>query len=130
MQKKLKAFVSTVAVLVILAGAYVVFRSRGTEQGSFVTAPAYRGDITTIIAASGSIEPIRLVSVGAQVSGRVVGLHIQLGQQVTEGQRIAEIDSMPQMNAVQRNQAALNALPAQRERAKVVLRQTESAFRR
>ena len=59
-----------------------------------------------------------------------MGLHIQLGQQVTEGQRIAEIDSMPQMNAVQRNQAALNALPAQRERAKVVLRQTESAFRR
>lgn len=130
MPKKLKAFVFTVAVLVILAGAYVAFRSLGAEQGSFVTAPAYRGDITTIIAASGSIEPIRLVSVGAQVSGRVVGLHVQLGQQVTEGQRIAEIDSMPQMNAVQRNQAALNALQAQRERAKVVLKQTESAFRR
>ena len=55
MPKKLKAFVFTVAVLVILAGAYVAFQSRGTEQGSFVTAPAYRGDITTIIAASGSI---------------------------------------------------------------------------
>jgi macrolide-specific efflux system membrane fusion protein len=130
MRNRLTALISCAAALLILAGIYVAFRSRGTEQEGFVTAPAIRGNITTLIAASGTIEPIRLVSVGAQVSGRVVGLHVELGQQVTEGQPIAEIDSIPQLNTVQRNQAALNALQAQRERAKVVLRQTESAFRR
>ena len=130
MRTRLKALVSGTAVLLLLAGTYVAFQSRGMEQDGFVTAQASRGDITTLIAASGTIEPIRLVSVGAQVSGRVVDLHVELGQRVTEGQPIAEIDSIPQMNTVQRNQAALNALQAQRERARVVLRQTEAAYRR
>ncbi len=130
MRTSLKALVSGTAALLLLAGTYVAFQSRGMEQDGFVTAQASRGDITTLIAASGTIEPIRLVSVGAQVSGRVVDLHVELGQRVTEGQPIAEIDSIPQMNTVQRNQAALNALQAQRERARVVLRQTEAAYRR
>ena len=130
MRTRLKALVSGTAALLLLAGTYVAFQSRGMEQDGFVTARASRGDITTLIAASGTIEPIRLVSVGAQVSGRVVDLHVELGQRVTEGQPIAEIDSIPQMNTVQRNQAALNALQAQRERARVVLRQTEAAYRR
>lgn len=109
---------------------YLIVFQRPTAQNSFITVSAYRGDISSTIFASGSIEPANLVSVGAQVSGRVIALHVELGQRVTEGQRIAEIDSVPQMNTVRRNEAALSALQAQRERVKAVLKQTEFAFRR
>jgi macrolide-specific efflux system membrane fusion protein len=128
MNKILKLLFLALISLILVSWFYLSRHS--VDKNTFITVPARRGTISSTILASGSIEPANLVSVGAQVSGRVIALHVELGQQITEGQRIAEIDSVPQMNTVQRNEAALSALRAQRDRVKAVLRQTEFAFRR
>ncbi|WP_236728831.1 efflux RND transporter periplasmic adaptor subunit [Methylobacterium sp. WSM2598] len=117
--------------LIIAALAlWFAVRPNFSERTPYISAPVRRGNIAQTIAASGSIEPVRIVSVGAQVSGRVVALHVRVGQQIARGQIIAEIDSLPQMNDLQRSEAALNALRAQRDRAGVMLHQAELAFHR
>lgn len=123
-------FLLTIIIFFVIGALAILYIRDAPDKGSFITVPARRGRIASTIFASGSIEPVNLISVGAQVSGRVVALHVELGQEVTEGQRIAEIDSVPQMNTVRRNEAALSALQAQRNRVKAVLKQTEFAFHR
>ena len=53
-----------------------------------------QGDIAETVLADGEIEAKRQVTVGAQVSGRIVSLKVELGDEVEEGQLVAEIDSL------------------------------------
>jgi membrane fusion protein, macrolide-specific efflux system len=57
-----------------------------------LTAVARIERIQDTVIASGRIQPRTLVNVGALASGRIVALHVNLGDQVSEGQLIAEID--------------------------------------
>ncbi|GJE81917.1 efflux RND transporter periplasmic adaptor subunit [Methylorubrum thiocyanatum] len=104
--------------------------SRQEGAGSFVTLPARRGDLEVTVPASGVIEPVKLVSVGAQVSGRLLALNVGLGDQLKAGQLIGEIDSIPQANAVRKAKASLTSLKAQREGMRATLKQAELAYRR
>jgi len=95
-----------------------------------LTVVARMGRIESTVLASGTIVPYKLVNVGAQASGRIVALHISLGDQVIKGQLIAEIDPATQRNALQIAEATLDQARAQREARTVVLRQAERALRR
>ena len=70
MKKKIKR------ILIILSAVLVVgvlfFVSRGSKNATkFIldTEKITRGDISTSVTATGTVEPIRLVEVGTQVSG-------------------------------------------------------------
>ena len=51
-----------------------------------------RGDIELLVTATGTLEPRRSVDVGAQVSGQVKHIHVQIGDTVKRGQLLLEID--------------------------------------
>lgn len=105
-------------ILVVLAaagwGAWRIWWAT-PEAPQVITAEVTRGDIEDAVLASGTIEAIKQVSVGAQVSGQVRKLHVQLGDAVKQGQLIAEIDSTPQSNALRNAQAQVALLQAQRQ---------------
>jgi macrolide-specific efflux system membrane fusion protein len=73
-----------------------------------------RGDIEDAVLAQGTLEASELVSVGAQVSGIVKTVTVTLGQDVTAGDLIAEIDPTDKENAVRSAEAAMASLEAQR----------------
>ena len=50
--------------------------------------------------ATGTLDATKLISVGAQVSGQVKKMYVQLGDQVKQGQLIAQIDSTTQENSL------------------------------
>jgi membrane fusion protein, macrolide-specific efflux system len=74
-----------------------------------------RGDIEMTILATGTLKPVKLVAVGAQVSGRVTSVKVKPGQQVVSGDLVAEIDSITQENALRTAQATLANVKAQKE---------------
>lgn len=82
------------------------------------------------VLASGIVQPSKLVSVGAQASGRIMALHVSLGDQVTKGQLIAEIDPSTQHNALQIAEATLDQELAQRRSRAAASTQAELAFKR
>ena len=65
------------------------------------------------VLASGMLEAKRLVSVGARVSGQIKTLEIKLGDQVEQGQLLAQIDSRDQENAVLQAEASMAQIKAQ-----------------
>lgn len=89
-----------------------------------------RGDIAETVLADGEIEAKRQVTVGAQVSGRITALKVDLGDEVAEGQLVAEIDSLTQQNALRNAQASLAAEIAQRDAKQASLAQARLAFTR
>src|SRR3989338_7691188 len=51
-----------------------------------------KGDISQIVSANGTINPVTLVSVGTQVSGTVKKLHVDFNSRVEKGQILLELD--------------------------------------
>ena len=96
----------------------------------FTTAQAVRKTIEANVLATGTIEAYRLVSVGAQVSGQLKALYVELGDQVEQGQLIAEIDSMTQQNALRNAEAAQRTVEARRRAQEAALKQAQLEFKR
>ena len=66
-----------------------------------------KGDITQIVQAAGVLQAKTKVDVGAQVSGQVQTLHVQLGQKVKKGDLLISLDPELARNDVARAEAAL-----------------------
>ena len=95
-----------------------------------ITAAVEKGDIEDTVLATGTIRPVKQVSVGAQVSGQVKRLHVALGDAVSKGQLIAEIDATPQTNALRNAEAAIQSIQAQRLAKQAALVQAELTLAR
>ena len=80
--------------------------------------------------ATGVLKPARLVAVGAQVSGRITRLAVAIGDEVKAGDLIAEIDSIPQKNALRTAEASLAEVKAQKAEKAATLGNLERTLAR
>jgi macrolide-specific efflux system membrane fusion protein len=115
--------------LIILVAALAFFLQR-PPLPAYVTAPARLGDIENAVLATGRLDAIERVNVGAQVSGQVKSLKVKLGDRVTKGQPIADIDDLPQRNDLRLAESALNQVKADLQAKQALLKQAESRFKR
>ena len=111
----MKKIIILVLVLALAAGAaFWYWRQNNTaNQVNYLTEAAARGAVTRQVVATGKMDAVDLVSVGAQVSGQIEKLHVELGQQVNKGDLVAEIDSVSQLNQYNTDKAALASHQAQ-----------------
>ncbi|MNH29772.1 Macrolide export protein MacA [compost metagenome] len=64
------------------------------------------------------------------MSGQVTSLKVKLGERITKGQPVADIDDLPQRNELRTAEAALNIVKADRQAKQAQLKQAESHFKR
>jgi|WetSurMetagenome_2_1015567.scaffolds.fasta_scaffold53655_2 membrane fusion protein, macrolide-specific efflux system len=121
------AIVGGIAVAALLIKA-CAFPHRAPPR--LLTAAATIGDIDQTVLASGTLHPLKLVDVGAQVSGQVKSLKVSLGDQVVKGQVIATIDPAPQRNALLTAQATLEQQKAQRLAQEAMVEQDKLVLQR
>ena len=117
----------------VAAAALAVFALGAGHRGkqpTYATAAVARGDVEETVLATGALQPSQLVSVGAQVSGRVESLKVDLGDHVTKGQVIATIDPVPATNQLKTAQAALAQQIAARAAQAATLAQADLALKR
>ncbi len=116
---------------VVLVGLLLLAMcSRRPKPPELATAVVTRGDIEDTVLATGALQPVQLVSVGAQVSGRVISLKVAVGDHVAKGQVIATIDPVPATNQMRTAQASLEQMIAQRAGQAATLAQDEIALKR
>ena len=115
---------------IVLAGIAFYFYNQPEPAPSYATEPVRRGNIENSVLANGMLHPSKLVSVGAQVSGQINTLAVQLGQEVKQGDLIAQIDSLAQQNSLKEAQASLNSINAQYKAKQAQIHQATLEFER
>lgn len=119
------------AIAVVLVLAFILYQwFKPAPPPQLVLSSVARGDIEQTVEATGILKPSRLVSVGAQVSGRIEVLHVKLGDKVKKGDLIAEIDSRTQVNALQSARATLRSARASRDAQVATQRRYELTLQR
>ncbi len=110
--KPSKIVVAVVCILAIAVTAWFFLKPK-EQQPQYITSEVSRGDIEDSVLATGVLEATKMVSVGAQVSGQVKKMYVKLGDQVKQGQLIAQIDSIRQENDLKTAEASIKNQQAQ-----------------
>lgn len=116
-----------------LGGWWYYHHQQAAKQAAanrFITTTVQRGDIHYTINASGSLRPIKTVEVGAQVSGEISKLNVEIGDVVKKGDLVAEIDARTQENAKKNYLAQLSSYQAELATAKAELTKNQLAYNR
>lgn len=119
MSKKsaIKWGVIALVVIALAALAYHFLKPKETTP-NYLTATAEIGDIENNVMASGKVKALNTVDVGAQVSGEVKRLYVDVGDEVQQGDLIAQIDQVTQKNNLSNEQASLEQSVAAIQSAK------------
>ena len=89
-----------------------------------------RADLASVVRATGQIRPLHEVEVGTQASGQLRALRVKLGDRVTRGQLLAEIDPELPENELRDRQAKLQAAVARGQAARTEQAQKQKAWER
>ncbi|MEX5352909.1 efflux RND transporter periplasmic adaptor subunit [Pseudomonas juntendi] len=77
------------------------------------TVAVTRADIESSVTALGTLQPRRYVDVGAQASGQIRKLHVEVGDAVRQGQLLVEIDPSTQQARLDAGRYSIDNLKAQ-----------------
>jgi len=94
-----KSLFAVAVIIAVLIGGIGWWHSRGGAKLSFTTVTVKRGEVAATIGATGTIEPLEVVDVGAQVDGLIRGFGndtdgktVDYGSIVKKGALLAKID--------------------------------------
>jgi macrolide-specific efflux system membrane fusion protein len=124
-----KLIVVVICALALAVTAWYFLKPK-QELPQYITAEVSRGDLENSVLATGVLEATKMVSVGAQVSGQVKKMYVQLGDQVKQGDLIAQIDSVRQENDLKTAEASIKNQEAQLKVKYVNLAKVEAEFKR
>jgi HlyD family secretion protein len=90
-------------VALLLWAGSVSVGARSNAQ--FFTAKVEKGDISQVVQATGTINPVTTVPVGSVVSGNIVKINVDFNSKVKKGDIIAQIDPVPFENQLSQAEA-------------------------
>jgi HlyD family secretion protein len=96
-----------IAVLAIGLTAGYLYYNRNANGEEYLTSRIERGNIRNTVAATGALQAVRTVPVGAQVSGIIQKLYVDFNAQVHTGQIIAQLDRSQPVQQLDQQKANL-----------------------
>ncbi len=117
---------------VVLLGAVAMLSAAKRRQPSTEVRleKVSKRDLTSVVTASGKIEPKRKVDVSSDITGRIVDLPVREGDMVQRGQVVVHIDPAQYEANVQRSEALLAGAQASATQAQANKDQAERAYTR
>jgi HlyD family secretion protein len=126
MKKKILVFSSLVVVALAII-FFLFFNNSNADTNKFTFAKITRGDLSTTITSTGTLQAVSTVEVGTQVSGRIDKIFVDYNDNVKKGQLLAILDTTNlalQVNnaatGLQKAQAQYDVSKAQYERDKTL----------
>jgi HlyD family secretion protein len=119
-----KKIIISAVVLLVIAGivvGFTVLRNNKNNGIRYKQEALTRGDIEAVVTTSGTLNPVTVVDVGSQVSGRISKLYADFNSRVKQGQIVAELDQSILESRVEQNKANYQSSIASLERARVTL---------
>jgi HlyD family secretion protein len=124
---KTKTLIAVITILAIIAAVsyWAIGRNKSSET-TLVKAKVERGTIRITVNANGTLEALRTVQVGSQISGQILKLYADYNSVVKQGQLLAEIDPRTFQSQVLTEQAQNAASDARMQSAQADLLNQEA----
>ena len=114
-------------IAIIVASVYLF---GNTESIQYKTEKVDCGTIAKYVTATGTINPVRTVIIGSQVTGLISKLYADYNSEVKTGQIVAQIDPIPFEHQVKKAEATLATAIASLEKAKVTSKNNRRNYHR
>lgn len=88
--RKRNILLFVLAVVVLVGGLWFFFVNR---EKPIVTIPVERGSVIAEVSATGKVSPVRSLDLAFERSGRIKRINVKVGDVVTSGQKLIELDS-------------------------------------
>jgi HlyD family secretion protein len=122
-----KMMIAAAAILVIGGGAYMFMHKNKVH---YETQAIHRCTITQVVEASGTINPVNIVSVGSTVSGLMKEIYVDYNSEVKKGQLLAQIDPANFQASVDQNLAQISNAEANMARLQAEMVYAEKTYNR
>jgi HlyD family secretion protein len=91
--KKKTIFISVIIIAGTILVYFLFFNSSDAETSKFIFASITRGNLSTTITSTGTLQAVTTVDVGTQVSGKIDRLLVDFNDKVKKGQLLAILDT-------------------------------------
>lgn len=133
-RKRNRLWIGLAVVAVALGAGWYLLNNKdaGSQKNTYLAETVQRGNIEDSITAVGKLSALRSINVGAQVSGQLKSVKVNIGDEVQQGDLIAEIDPSPFEKKVEIASAQLDNLKAQllSKQAQLTLKKSNAARQR
>src|SRR4051812_14618442 len=129
---KSKSYGGLIVLLIVIAacgaGVWYYFNGKSDKEPEFQTTKVTRGDITQVVTATGDLQPVITVDIGAQVSGQIKEVKVDFNSQVKAGDVLAKIDEANAVQKVNQAKADLASAEASNQLIKLSADRTQELF--
>ncbi len=117
---------AALVVVIILISAL----GKKPQPVKYVTQPAKRGKLVVTVSATGTLEPLKEVEVGIEVSGTITSVEADYNAEVKVGQVLARLDTTRLEAQAKQNEAALESARAKVLQAQASVQEAEAQLAR
>lgn len=129
---KSKSYGGLIFLLLVIGGGvgggWYYFNRQSDTKPEYQTAKVGRGDITQTVTATGDLQPVVTVDVGAQVSGQIKEVLVDFNSQVKAGDVLALIDESTPIQRLKQAEADLESTKASNTLQKINVQRTRDLF--
>ncbi len=122
--------VAVAAAVVAVAGLAWYSMSSGAVKPRYVTQEVATGNLRVTVSADGTLEPVRTVSIGSELSGIVSSVNVDVNSTVKVGDVLIELDKAKLISARNQAKAALETANAKLSEAKATAEEARAKMRR
>ncbi len=113
MKKKTLIIIAVVSVVGIAAILALKPFSKKEAAVAFNTVKVEKGSISNTVTATGTIQALKTVNVGTQVSGIILHIYVDFNDHVRQGQLLAKLDETPLRTQLDQSQSAVDQAQSQ-----------------
>ena len=88
----MKTLIALILLVALGGGGWWYYNRNRNDAPNYVTSPVTRGDMTQVVTATGTLNPVVNVTVGSQISGNIQKLFADFNSPVKAQQVVAQID--------------------------------------
>lgn len=111
-------------------GTWYYFKGRGEKAPEYITVKVSRGDIVQAVTATGDLQPVVTVDIGAQVSGQIQEVLVDFNSRVKAGDVLAKIDPSTPTQRLRQAEADLASAKANNQLLQLNVKRTEDLFKK
>lgn len=118
------------AAIAVAAVGYFVFNRGSGDSVRYITEKAKIGNLLVTVSADGSLNPVRTVSIGSELSGIVEKVNVDVNDEIKENDVLIELDTENLKRQIDSAQAALAMSSAGLEEALAQLEDSRLKLKR